>query len=107
MKKGKKILLLIAALTMLGTSVVALVATPKTTVIAAASNDGWNDCYKGLHCGTQPKCGRYVDSNKDGYCDHGQVKPGTTNKVSSFSFNKKASSNNGCNGDCAACGACA
>lgn len=38
----------------------------------------WNDCPFGLKNDTYPgHCGRYVDTNRDGICDHSQEKPAT------------------------------
>jgi len=100
MSKGKKILFLVALVGIIGTSVAATVTNVKTLAGASA---GWDDCPKNQQCTTRPKCGKYVDTNKDGKCDHGQIK--TTTKLTASAKDSKAST--GCNGNCLACGACA
>lgn len=101
MLKGKKLFFLLALIGIVGTTVASTVSNVKVVSNATTS---WDDCAKNQHCTTKPRCGRYIDSNKDGACDHGQVKPSTANLSPTA---KNTSSSNGCNGNCAACGACA
>lgn len=101
MSKGKKLFFLLALIGIVGTTVASTISNVKTVASATA---GWDDCQKNQHCTTRPKCGRYVDTNKDGACDHGQVKSDTTKLTASA---KNINSSSGCNGNCAACGACA
>lgn len=108
MKKGKKIIFLLLTISVLGTTVMGAVSSFNNLTVSTAANAGWDDCSKGLHCTTKKRCGKYVDSNKDGACDHGQTKSDKISKsVASISTEKASNTKSPCDGNCAACGACA
>lgn len=94
MKKHKKLILILALIGALGSTLSAATTTIK----------GWNDCPKGKHCAS-PKCGKYVDTNKNKLCDRGENQPSTVKASNSLNDNS-SSSNAGCS-SCVGCGACA
>ncbi|WP_456472249.1 hypothetical protein [Methanocaldococcus sp.] len=59
------------------------------------SSYAWNDCPFGMvNCTYPGKCGRYVDTNNNGICDHSEPAPTTENKNTTNNLNELTSTVN-------------